>query len=214
MGKFLLNSLACIMALLAIYFLATSNIDYYMVFKPLTTSIVLLLPLLYGKRNTGYLYIVITALLFCLAGDILLLNEAYFVFGLISFLVAHILFFCGFITIGGLKKYWIPLIILLIIGCAYYSFIYKGLGKLYIAVAIYILILLLMAWQGISLYLWQRKKEFFAIAIAVVLFLVSDAVLAFDKFKEPFEISGILILSTYWASISLLANSTLNVIKI
>lgn len=119
----------------------------------------------------------------------------------------------AFITISGLRKYWLILSILLIIGSAYYSVLYRRLEDLYIVVALYLLIILLMAWQGISLYIWQRKKVFLVVSIAVVLFLVSDAVLAFDKFFKPFNLSGVLILSTYWISIVLLANSTQYITK-
>ncbi len=46
------------------------------------------------------------------------------------------------------------------------------------------------------------------VGIAVVLFLISDSIIALNKSQYAFQLSGVLILSTYWLSISLLANST------
>ncbi|MBH46109.1 MAG: hypothetical protein CMC93_05790 [Flavobacteriaceae bacterium] len=42
---------------------------------------------------------------------------------------------------------------------------------------------------------------------ALVLFLLSDAILALDKFYIPFAYSGVLILSTYWIAITIIAFS-------
>ncbi len=70
-----------------------------------------------------------------------------------------------------------------------------------------------MNWQALSLYTLKKNNTHLMISIGAILFLISDAILAFDKFKEPFSIAGILILSIYWTAISLFAYSTLSIKK-
>jgi len=65
-----------------------------------------------------------------------------------------------------------------------------------------------MCWQGINLYLTNNSHANFLVALAVCLFLFSDANLALDKFIVSIELSKITILATYWLAISLLAKST------
>ncbi len=51
---------------------------------------------------------IVVGLLFCLFGDLLLLNQDYFVFGLISFFLAHTLFLIGlFRNYNSKQKLWI-----------------------------------------------------------------------------------------------------------
>ncbi len=141
-------------------------------------------------------------------GDLFLLNEAYFIFGLSSFLIAHLLFTRAFIAMGGIKYFLVPLLILLTYGIFFYAYLSSVLGDLRWAVLAYIAIIMMMCWQGIALYIWKRKGAFLSIAIAVILFLISDSMLALDKFKQPFKLSGFLVLSTYWLSVGILGNTT------
>jgi uncharacterized membrane protein YhhN len=153
----------------------------------------------------------VIGLVFCLGGDLLLLKpDDYFVFGLLSFLIAHLLFSYGFTRFGGLKTYWKPLVFVLVFTGAVFALVFEGLknDNLVIPVAVYILVISFMSWQGISLYIWKNKKAFLSIAIAAVLFMISDSMIAISSFRTSFELSGLLILITYWASITLLAHST------
>ena len=210
-----LNLLTLISAAVAIYFNFIENVDVYRIFKPLTTILVILIPLLQPvKIHKKYSQLIIVALLFCLIGDVFLLSKNHFIFGLASFLIAHVIFTLGFISINGWKSYPLPLIVLLTVGAAYYLFMYNSLNELAIPVLFYFVFIILMCWQGINLYIWRKEFVFKLIAIAVVLFLVSDSIIALDKFKMAFEASGLLVLATYWISISILANSTNEIEKI
>lgn len=75
------------------------------------------------------------------------------------------------------------------------------------------LIILFMAWQGIGMYLKERTTAFAFIAIGVLLFMFSDSMIAVNKFKTPFELSGLVILSTYWLAITLIANAGVLILK-
>lgn len=207
--KSLLLLLTFISATCAIYLDLTGNHELFTIFKPLTSVIIITIPLLYNSKSfPRYTLYIISALFFCLVGDILLLNNNYFVFGLVAFLIGHILFTLGFTSISGIKRYPQTLIILLIIGGAYYAYLFNSLSTLAIPVFIYFIFITLMCWQGIGLYIWKKRKVFLYVAISVVLFLISDSTLALNKFKVPFEASRVIVLATYWLSIALLANST------
>ena len=184
--------------------------QFFQVLKPLSTILILGLPLLaFQNDKDTYTRNVIIALVFCLIGDVFLLWDAYFVFGLASFLVGHLFFVFAFTSVNGWYKNIIPLGILLIIVGAYYWYIYPSLNELAIPVAVYILVILTMVWQALGLYLRKRNDTYLMVGIAAVLFAFSDSVIAWDKFVAPFQWAGVIIMSTYWMAIYLLADSCL-----
>lgn len=186
----------------------------YDFFKPLTTILILLIPILYGnKKLKQYRNGIIAALVFCLLGDTFLLRDAYFIYGLAAFLIAHLLFAFSFTRLGGFRYALRPIGFLVALSAGYYYYLYPNLESMKIPVAIYIGCIVLMCWQGVALFLRERHNRFLMIAIAVLLFLFSDALIALEKFKMDFASSGILILSTYWLSILLLANSTVTLFQ-
>jgi len=208
-SKTIFTSVIFLMALCAILSDSYGQEYFFIVFKPLTTILILLFAVVYANKKNSYYRWVVLALCFCLLGDVLLLVESYFIGGLVAFLIAHLCFACSFISLDGFKKYLVPLIFLLVFGVTYYSILYDSLKGLKIPVLVYFVIIILMSWQGISLRIWKDHRSFTMIAIAVVLFLISDSVLAWSKFKSSFQLSGVLVLATYWSSIFLIAVSTI-----
>ncbi|MEO1515386.1 MAG: lysoplasmalogenase [Bacteroidota bacterium] len=205
----LFNALIGLSALLAIYLRQSGSDELFAIAKPTTTILVIILAALWGDRNQPrYYYGLLVALVFCLAGDVLLLEESRFVFGLGAFLLGHSIFAYCFASFKGIFWDKSPLFVLLPFGMAYYVFLYPGLGKMAIPVAVYFVFILFMCWQGLCLYLWRREAAFRAVALGCVLFVASDAVIGLNKFYQPFEWAGMVILSTYWLAIALLANSS------
>ena len=209
----IINVLIAVSAVSAMIMEVMGNRTVYMVLKPLTTILVTSL-LFYPSAHRMYNFkrLMITALLFCLLGDILLLFPAYFVFGLTAFLIAHILFIVGFINLKGFYPHWISFLILYAIGASLFFWLKPGLGNFMIPVGVYVVVICFMAWQGIGLFLKEKRKEFLWIAIAVLLFMFSDAMIAISKFKTDFDYSSIVILSTYWLSIGLIGNAAREII--
>lgn len=203
-----INLLIIISALLAMYMEFLGNRTVYMVLKPLTTILVTsLLFFLPKQESSKFKMLIVAALLFCLLGDILLLFPTYFVFGLAAFLVGHLLFSAGFIRLKGFHPDRTSFLILYGIGASLFFWLQSGLGEFMVPVGVYVLVICFMAWQGIGLFLKDKRKEFLFIAIAVLLFMFSDTMIAISKFKTDFEYSSIVILSTYWMSIGLIANA-------
>lgn len=176
--------------------------------KPLTTLLILTLPLRFPHDQLkAYRKTVLLGLLFCLIGDSFLLFESFFLYGLTSFLVGHLCFLYAFVKQQGFQWPLVPGIFLGSIASTILFLCYDNLGVLLLPVLVYIGVILIMSWQGIAL---QQQKEHFTfryVGWAVGLFLFSDAVLALNKFYIPFAYSGVLVLSTYWLAISLIALS-------
>lgn len=210
----LINIFILVSACLAIYFGLSNERELFTFFKPLTTIFVIAVPFFAPKNgHVTFGRLVIVGLVFCLLGDVLLLFDAYFLFGLGAFLLAHILFSISFVQYMGFYKNWIAFLVLFGIAGVLFYWLRPDLGDLLLPVSIYVLIITFMAWQGVGLYMRKRNNAHALLAMAVLFFMLSDTLLAIAKFKTPFYLSGPLILSTYWLSIGLIANATRKIIS-
>lgn len=209
MKKKIIIALTILSAILAIIVDSTGPFVLYTFLKPLTTVFVLAITFIYGKKTESY-YLRTTqiALMFCLAGDSFLLSPRLFVFGLASFLIGHICFIISFKKLKGFQ--WSIGILLSMIGISVGLFLYlkDGLGELLVPVIVYISVISVMAWQGISLYEKEKDAQTLLIAIGSMLFIASDAILAVNKFKFEHAVFPVLILLTYWSAIGCLAYAT------
>ena len=209
----IINMLIVVSAILAMIMELLGHRTVYLVLKPLTTILVISLLFVVPKsQHSRFKSIMLAALLFCLMGDILLMFPAYFVFGLAAFLMAHLLFAFGFINLKGFRSHWASFVTLYVIGGVLFFWLKPGLGQFMVPVTVYVVVICFMAWQGIGLFLREKRKEFLWIGIAVLLFMFSDTMIAIAKFKTDFDYSSILILSTYWLSIGLIANAARRIV--
>ena len=202
-----LRLLILISAILAIVLDGIGSVGFF-VFKPLTTILILLLPTLYQDSEAKiYVKSIVFGLVFCLFGDAFLLFNSYFLFGLGSFLIGHLFFLFAFVKRQGWqKRYGIGLfLVILAIGICW--LIQDKLNTLLIPVLLYMLVIVLMSWQGWGLALNTKTKNLRSLGLGVSLFMFSDTLIAFDKFYIPFSYSGLLILATYWIAIYIIALS-------
>jgi len=203
-----------ISALIAIFFRYSDIHIGYAIFKPITTVLILLMAArIYYKQEDKYSKFVTIALVFSLIGDIFLIGDNYFLYGLGSFFLAHITFIIAFTQVSGFLRNIPTLLILTLFGVLYYAFLYPNLGDYSIPVAVYIAVLLMMSWQAISLAIRHKLKVFILLAVASLLFSFSDGVIAYNKFVEEFYASGLLILSTYWLAIYTFAVAGIEISK-
>ncbi|MGB0838808.1 MAG: lysoplasmalogenase [Chitinophagales bacterium] len=183
----------------------------YDILKPLTTIAIIALPLIHLFESGGdftYTILIGAALVFCLLGDVFLLREKGFVYGLAAFLVGHLVFVIASVYRIGIQFNPIAGLVVGAIAWGYFRYL-KGqeLGKYTLPVAVYILVIALMIVQYVSAGFTQTESIFTTLAFASVLFGFSDSVIAYTKFVKPLHIGQILILSTYWLSITLFALS-------
>ena len=124
----LLSIAVLISGIIAIIFRQKENIKVYSVFKPLTTVLIIMIALWVSyKFSSNYSTVIIASLIFCLLGDIFLINKKYFLYGLSFFLFAHIGFTIAFSNIYGFNWNIFPAVILLLIICSYFLFLKKHL---------------------------------------------------------------------------------------
>jgi uncharacterized membrane protein YhhN len=207
------NTLLYLIMISVIFSIIAAYMDFksmHYFFKPLSTVFVILIPILLAKNKSKlYKNTILIGLVFCLLGDIFLMFDSYFIFGLASFLIGHVFFIYAFTTINGFSINIKTLIPLVIVAGLVFINLKDYLGDLLIPVILYISCIVVMAWQAINLYVWKKEHGFLLISIGACLFLVSDSVLAIGKFINNFDLSQFLISSTYWTAITLISLSTI-----
>lgn len=165
-----------------------------------------------GKLNKSVVRFAMIAFLFSLLGDSFLMfangGNSYFIFGLASFLIAQIFYIFLFqktIQLSGkesfLTKNRIYLIPYFLYGAVVYSLLFVHLDfVLKIAVFIYITAILCMSAMALNRFKAVSLKSFYFVFSGSVLFLISDTLIAFDKFVTPVPNDRIFVMSTYIAA--------------
>jgi len=147
------------------------------------------------------------ALLFSWIGDVILLfadiAEIYFILGLVSFLTAHIIYCVLFNNQIKTKKatnriiFGVGSFVIALYLIAMLSVLLPSLGDLKIPVIVYasiISIMVLFAFNGFLVWPNPGNKYIFA---GAVIFVISDSILAMNKFYTPIERSSFFIMLTY-----------------
>jgi uncharacterized membrane protein YhhN len=178
-------------------------------FKPLTTSLLLLLAALStSAHGARYQLAIVIGLACSLIGDIfLMLLRDRFVPGLASFLLAHVAYLVAFtadVPLGTAPALALPL---LAAAAPLLRLLWPGLGTLRLPVVVYATTILLMVWLA-----WGRgwtlltPGAMFA-ASGATFFMASDAILALDRFHRPIRQAQSLIMTSYVAAQALIALS-------
>jgi uncharacterized membrane protein YhhN len=142
------------------------------------------------------------ALVFSLLGDILLLftgrSEIYFMLGLVAFLLAHIFYIVQFSRNRNTTQNFLkPLVPLLLFGALFFYFLKDGFGALILPIGLYMGVILTMVLFALLRKGAVLKKSFEFVMAGAILFLISDGILAIDKFNDPFSFSNVLIMGSY-----------------
>jgi uncharacterized membrane protein YhhN len=151
---------------------------------------------------TRYKWGVVAGLGFSAMGDaFLMLQGDYFVAGLASFLAAHLCYLWGFTHDSRLAGRKLPFLVWGLWGIVLVPLLWPGLpGSLRIPVVLYAVALLTMAAQAASRATSRRDAAAILAAVGAGLFVVSDSVLAFQRFRHPLEWGRLLVLGTYFAA--------------
>lgn len=164
---------------------------------------------------------VFISLIFSMGGDIFLMFHAdhLFVFGLSSFLLAHVLYIVGFwhqvsgsLPWGGRFVLSLPYI-LFILGFLY---ILKGhilrndaTAPLFIPVVVYASVIGIMgmaaSWRVSS----TNRRSFYFILFGALLFILSDSMIAINKFVSSIPYVAVWVMSTYVTAQFLIVKGTL-----
>ncbi|MGI9590764.1 MAG: lysoplasmalogenase [Myxococcota bacterium] len=206
-----INAILCLLALasavacIAAY--ETGHDSAARVFKPLTMVWVLAIALQPSLSTpASYRALVVAGLAFSLAGDVfLMLPTERFVAGLASFLIAHLLYIAAFAAAAAFD----PRVLVPFVGLAVliYAVLHRHVGPLRLPVLAYVATIGAMAWLATARWLAVGQLGSLLAFIGALLFVVSDAALALDRFVRPIRHSPALVLGTYFPAQLLIALS-------
>lgn len=189
-------------AVLATATAALGLLEAHRVFKPLALVLAIVLVAARARQERAggrFDHLLLAALVFSLAGDCLLMFPGFFIPGLVAFLIAHLFYIALFKR--GVP--WFPsqraLLATLAIGAAMYAFLFDGLNPvLRIAVAAYVVVIALMAAQAMGRATVRKDKAALGVAVGTGFFMLSDALLATNRFAVPLPMAQLWVLSTYY----------------
>ncbi|WP_411894409.1 lysoplasmalogenase [Winogradskyella sp. A2] len=146
--------------------------------------------------------VTILALGFSVLGDILLMfveqNAHFFTFGLIAFLIAHVLYIIVFLKHRNQKSSPLGFIALLLLYASGLFYLLRdGLGEMLIPVFIYMIVILSMATTAYLRKNMVPQISYVLVFVGAILFLVSDSALAINKFYAELPLSNIIVMLTY-----------------
>ena len=179
-------------------------------FKPLTTALICGLAILPAQTFGGrYGWAVLAGLVFSLAGDVcLMLPQDRFREGLGAFLLAHLCYLVAFTADTAFLAAALPFLCWLAIGAALLRLLWPGIPPgLRLPVLAYVLTLLCMAAQANARAIRLTGVSALLASAGATLFVLSDGLLALDRFRRRFRSARALVQITYFAAQWLIAAS-------
>ncbi len=161
-----------------------------------------------NQKSTAY-RLTVFALLFSWFGDILLLfqseNELFFMLGLIAFLIAQVFYIFVYrktrLPVKPDKKSRIfinvRIVFLILIGSALYSILFNHIGNVQIPIAVYTVAIISMAIAAVLRKGRTSDRSFLLVYMGALLFIMSDSMIAINRFLEPIIYGRLLIMLTY-----------------
>jgi uncharacterized membrane protein YhhN len=167
--------------------------------KPLVLAALVVAALAMGATDSATGWWLLAALVLSLAGDVALLSESAprFVAGLGSFLLAHLAYVAAFAH-AGMPRGWLAAVGLLLVGVLSLTVGRRvvpaaareggpGLGA---ACTAYLAVIGAMVVSA-----WATGRPL--VALGATVFMVSDAVLALDRFVRPLRFGKVAVMVTY-----------------
>lgn len=159
------------------------------------------LGILYVVSSKKIDFWVLGALVFSCLGDILLLDKAqYFVFGLASFLLAHLLYIK--LTASEIQKVSWKEILLVSIPFVLFLFgllqlLYSNLNEMKIPVIVYGIVISSFGASTLMVYRQEKSTENMWLLLGALLFILSDSMIAINTFYSANGMYPFLIMTTY-----------------
>jgi uncharacterized membrane protein YhhN len=173
--------------------------------KPIILVSLILLVLIQTKSTvSAEKSLLLGALIFSWAGDVLLMfqpyNELFFLLGLSAFLIAHIFYISYFLRIRRNER--LPLFgwPFILVGAYYVLLIVlltPHLREMKIPVWIYGLVISAMMAMALHMRYLHDRRPGSQLLLGAALFVVSDSLLAINKFYQTFSFAGGFVILTY-----------------
>ncbi|RLB37068.1 MAG: lysoplasmalogenase [Deltaproteobacteria bacterium] len=168
--------------------------------------------LLQGSTEGAYFRWLVTGLILCLAGDVLLAlpQQRAFLAGIGAFLLGHVAYVAAFFQLTEADLIpWIGATVTLVVSGAVYRWLWPHLGDMKFAVLAYVVVISLMVCTALALFrmdtlaLPGRRL----VLVGAVLFYVSDLFVARDRFVSPGFENRLIGLPLYYAGQFMIAFS-------
>jgi len=195
----LVTALFFIAAVADIWGIITLNETIKTIAKPMLLT---LLALVYLASVKKPIFWYVLGMFFSFVGDVLLMfNGAnFFMFGLLAFLLAHVVyikvtvgFLPGDLTVKMISSAF-PFVVFF--GVLMYL-IYPNLGEMLIPVVVYGITISTFGSVALLNYRSEKSTENLWLFIGAVIFILSDSLIALNKFYKPNEIYGVAIIINY-----------------
>ncbi|MBT9501481.1 MAG: lysoplasmalogenase [Burkholderiaceae bacterium] len=174
--------------------------------KPLTTLLIIGYAMQRGQATPQLRRWVLAGLWFSLVGDIALMwPKEGFLPGLVAFLIAHLCYLWAFTRLQGLAAWPWPFVFYALLAGGILSGLWSGVPEaLRVPVLAYVLCLSAMGAQA-AVVGWRARgtaeaRRHAVLALGGLLFVISDALLATNKFAGPLPLASVWVLSTYWTA--------------
>jgi len=202
---------ACVLlsAGVAIWSDAKGRLRLFRIAKPLTTILIIVVAALAAAPVPAeYKTLVLAGLMCSLLGDIALAApKEWFMAGLVAFLAAQIFYMLAFRPRPGHSVSAGAFLPFVFYGLLMYFLLAPGLGKLKIPVLVYIGAITIMAGFAAGRFVDLGGTRPFLAFAGAVLFMISDSVLAYDRFGRKMGPAQTIILGTYFPAQLLIALS-------
>jgi uncharacterized membrane protein YhhN len=128
-------------------------------------------------------------------------SDLFFLVGLGTFLIAHIIYFIAFSIPKGKNSIFntriYQTVLVLIYGFIMLYFLYRRLGDMKIPVIVYTSIILLMLLSALNRYGKVNGISYILVVYGALLFVLSDSLIAITKFQMKINFAGTIIMITY-----------------
>ena len=181
------------------------------IFKPLATILIFGIALAnWISQKQNYAMWICVGLVFSLAGDVLLLwPERLFLAGLVAFFFAHVAYLAAFTRETKFPASWAVWGFYLAIAAAMYFALSARLpAELKLPVALYAFAVATMAAQAMGRYVVSQSRVAMLAAAGGIFFMLSDGLLAVDRFRAAIPYAAIAVLAPYYIAQVLIALST------
>lgn len=208
--QIILLVIAAISAVIDIAAVLSANARREYLFKPLTMLLIIAVALADDDPvSTEYQVLIVLGLLVSLVGDVfLMLPSDRFVPGLVSFLIAHLLYISAFTleSTGRAPIYYaIPFALY---GVGILAFLWRHIDHpLRGPVMVYLTVILLMGWQAVNRHVEIGGDGTLLAAIGAYCFIASDSALALERFRGRWPSAPVWVMGLYFAAQALIALS-------
>jgi uncharacterized membrane protein YhhN len=188
-----------IAAIADIWGIITVNETMKTVAKPM---LLILLAIVYLASVKKPIFWYVLGMFFCFVGDVLLMFKGanFFMFGLSAFLLAHVVYIkvtSGFLPSDLTVKMISSAFPFVVFFAILMYLIYPNLDEMLIPVAVYGITFSTFGSVALLNYRSEKSTENLWLFIGAIIFILSDSLIALNKFYEPNEIYGVSIMITY-----------------